>query len=379
MPLKNLRRNPIDSSVTSATITDESHTVAELDFLTGVYGFILEERPIAGSVSVVTDNTAATPYTIVTTSPLPGQVFVDFNENRGICIFNSADDGDAVLVSYSGAGAVNSIENIKKVALETPLSDYVVGSNTAVANTDTLYQALGKFQGQINSSSSGVAEQTTAAPSKTTPVDADALPITDSAASNVLKKLTFANLFLWVISKIAALATKSTPVDADGLLVIDSAASNVGKFLSWANLKTTLNIPTVTAPASVTPTFTGFGTVSALNAYTWRVGAMLHFQVTVTVGTTTATEARMGLRHNPGSGEVDVTTASNYPTLALIGTVVSGVNTSSFFTLTEASRTYINFGTSADGSLEGLLKRQGTQFANGSTISMIGSVRIQGW
>lgn len=39
-----------------------------------------------------------------------------------------------------------------------------------------------------------IAPQTTAATSKATPVDADALPITDSAASNGLKKLTWANL-----------------------------------------------------------------------------------------------------------------------------------------------------------------------------------------
>lgn len=36
------------------------------------------------------------------------------------------------------------------------------------------------------------------AASKTTPVDADSFPITDSAASNVLKKLTFANLKTWL-------------------------------------------------------------------------------------------------------------------------------------------------------------------------------------
>ena len=40
-----------------------------------------------------------------------------------------------------------------------------------------------------------------AATAKTTPVDADLLPIVDSAASNALKKLTFANLWAWVKGK----------------------------------------------------------------------------------------------------------------------------------------------------------------------------------
>lgn len=42
-----------------------------------------------------------------------------------------------------------------------------------------------------------IAPEIHAATGKTTPVDADELPIVDSAASNVLKKLTFANLKAW--------------------------------------------------------------------------------------------------------------------------------------------------------------------------------------
>ena len=115
---RNRRRNPIDSTVAAATITDEQHTVAEFDELPGVYGFILEERPVAGTVSVRQDNTAETPFTIVLTSPLAGQVFVDFNENRGYCIFNSADNGKAILVTYDGSGANNTVENIRAIAGE---------------------------------------------------------------------------------------------------------------------------------------------------------------------------------------------------------------------------------------------------------------------
>ena len=118
MPLVNRRRNPIDSTVAAVTITDEQHAVAEFDELPGVYGFILEERPVAGTVSVRQDNTAETPFTIVLTSPLAGQVFVDFNENRGYCIFNSADNGKAILVTYDGSGANNTVENIRAIADE---------------------------------------------------------------------------------------------------------------------------------------------------------------------------------------------------------------------------------------------------------------------
>lgn len=79
---------------------------------------------------------------------------------------------------------------------------------------------------------------------KTTPVDADVMAIGDSAASNATKKLTMANLKAYVaetVTTIGALingaAAKSTPVDADMVGLMDSAAANVLKKLSWANLK----------------------------------------------------------------------------------------------------------------------------------------------
>lgn len=44
---------------------------------------------------------------------------------------------------------------------------------------------------------------------KTTPVDADLVPIADSAASFATKKLTFANLWAWVLAKIQAITSLS--------------------------------------------------------------------------------------------------------------------------------------------------------------------------
>lgn len=130
----------------------------------------------------------------------------------------------------------------------------------------------------------GVAGITHASTSKTTPVDADEIPLVDSAASNVLKKLTWANLKTTINTYIATiyaplaspaltgnptaptaadgtnttkLATtafvknnipvfvhwstaKATPSDTDEFGIADSAASYGLKKLSWANLKATL-------------------------------------------------------------------------------------------------------------------------------------------
>ena len=79
---------------------------------------------------------------------------------------------------------------------------------------------------------------------KTTPVGADTLVLSDSAAAGVGKSLTFTNLWATTLAAfgplVASLTAKSTPVDADGVMIVDSAASNAPKFLSWANLKATV-------------------------------------------------------------------------------------------------------------------------------------------
>jgi len=77
----------------------------------------------------------------------------------------------------------------------------------------------------------------TAANSKATPVDADELPLADSAASFGLKKLTFANLWAWVQSKFAGASSKTTPIDADSFNIVDSADSNAAKRVTGTNLK----------------------------------------------------------------------------------------------------------------------------------------------
>lgn len=75
---------------------------------------------------------------------------------------------------------------------------------------------------------------------KTTPVDADGVVISDSAVANVSKKLTFANLWVWIQAKLAGATGKTTPVDADTIPLTDSAASNATKTLTWANVKVAL-------------------------------------------------------------------------------------------------------------------------------------------
>lgn len=83
---------------------------------------------------------------------------------------------------------------------------------------------------------------------KSTPIDADLIPLSDSALSFGLKKLSWANLKATLISSfgnlISELTEKATPANADMIVIADSASSNASKKLTLANLKN------YTSPAS---------------------------------------------------------------------------------------------------------------------------------
>lgn len=78
-----------------------------------------------------------------------------------------------------------------QAALTAKQDTLVSGTNIKTINGSSV---LGSGDLTISGGSGDVAGSTVAATAKTTPVDADLLPIVDSAASNVLKKLTWANL-----------------------------------------------------------------------------------------------------------------------------------------------------------------------------------------
>lgn len=149
------------------------------------------------------------------------------------------------------------------------------------------------------------------AASKTTPVDADEFAIADSAASYVLKKLTWANLKAGVWSAwgalIAAGTSKSTPVDADKFALSDSAASNATKYLSWANLKATLKTYTDTLYAAI-GAVTGSGLTMATGKLLGRSTASTGAIEEITVGSGLSLSA--GTLSSTGSGGTVTTTGS---------------------------------------------------------------------
>lgn len=153
----NLRQNPFTGAFSWRAIADEEQTVAEFNFLPGIYGFILRDRPNpAASLTVITDDSAGDEFEKITSgTPNPGQVRIDYT--RGICVFNIADNGKSFLVSYQGGGSNLTYEALSGIATYGPQVDQLeidVAAlegrvDTAEGNITTLQGDVSALQGDV--------------------------------------------------------------------------------------------------------------------------------------------------------------------------------------------------------------------------------------
>jgi len=157
----NLRINPNNNVAYPRTMDPESHTIAEFVEFPGQYGFQLQDRVSAGTLEIVEDNTAQTPFNIVTTIsgsfPAAGQILV--NLQKGYCFANPADDGKNVICNYDGLGSNASLYTLQSLASSGPLTTkgdigihdgsavqrQAVGSNGALLIADSS-DSLGRSQ-----------------------------------------------------------------------------------------------------------------------------------------------------------------------------------------------------------------------------------------
>jgi hypothetical protein len=127
----------------------------------------------------------------------------------------------------------------------------------------------------------------------------------------------------------------------------------------------------LSTPTTYTPIFTGFGTVSAVTMYYWRDGPFLFLWGKFTVGTTTATEARMSFPLNFTSSSTMI------PSLMYVGKVVTtmtGAHT--LYCLAESATPYLTFGYQGAG-YAGLVKRYGSSiFGNGIVCSLMAKIPL---
>lgn len=138
----------------------------------------------------------------------------------------------------------------------------------------------------------------------------------------------------------------------------------------------------VTEPVAYTPVFTGFGTVSAIEVYSYRDGSFLYIDGNFTSGTPTATEARMTLGFNGTSGNV---TSAAIPSLRSAGEYFYGGSSSTHggSVHVEPSVGYVTFGpigTFSNSTIIATDKALGNAIgANGVKMSIRAKIPIAGW
>ncbi len=215
--LTDIRRDPRTKVYNYVTVDPEVYTVAEFANLPGVFGVLLKFRPDPSNI-LIEYTYDDTPLTKVTSfSPGLGEVYIDYVQ--GYCIVNADDDGVEIRVTYKGGGGLNHKRNLELLA------------TFSGKTTDDLTEgATNKYASAANA-----AGFVNAASDKTTPADADRIGFTDSAATYVLKRFTFANLWTWVLSKLTTTGA-GTPIGTyiqhagatapTGFLACDGAAVN---------------------------------------------------------------------------------------------------------------------------------------------------------
>jgi len=145
----------------------------------------------------------------------------------------------------SGGGAVTSVNgDTGVVVLDADDIDDSATTNK-FATAAELTKLAGIETAADVTDAGNVGAVNAAASSKNPPIDADSFPIVDSAASNVIKRVTFTNLKAFLktyfdtlySALLGSYSAKNPPVDADSFVITDSAASDVAKRVTGTNLK----------------------------------------------------------------------------------------------------------------------------------------------
>lgn len=278
--------------------------------------------------------------------------------------------------------------------INPPPSSVVVDTDVALAaNSDTRVPSQKAAKTYIDAHGGGTAVEvaTHAATSKATPVDADELPLADSAASYGLKKLTWANLkatlktyldtfypsgsgtstgtntgdqtsvsgnagtatalqtgrtidgqtfdgtanVTVIAPGIHAAPSKTTPVDADEFGLADSAASNVLKKFTGTNLKAYLK--TYFDGIYVATVFGRTGAVVAapgdyLASQVTNAADKISSAVQAFAGGITSTHATQGIGYATGAGGAVTQATSRVTSVTLnkiCGTITTFTNSTS--------------------------------------------------
>ena len=127
-----------------------------------------------------------------------------------------------------------------------------------------------------------------------------------------------------------------------------------------------------------TPTFTGFGTASAIAFYSRREGSNLQIFGRFTGGTPTAVEARISIGFNGTDGNVAVSSLMNSAIWPVGNGTQSAAAASQFYILAQGGQAYVKVGLQS-ASRAGLTPVTGDVALPSGTFAIHASIPIEGW
>lgn len=171
-------------------------------------------------------------------------------------------------------------------------------------------------------------------------------------------------------------ARNITTAAGDRALIVQDSSDNVHVLFYQPYIAMA---PYITPWVVYTPTYTGFGTVAATSMWSRRVGDTLEIMGRVTVGTPTATEARMTLGFNGTDANV-TSDATKVASIRMAGAMTFDNNFAGSPTvLIESNVGYITFG-SLSGTSAGLTKLNGSSIVGAGWVASIrATIPISGW
>jgi hypothetical protein len=201
---------------------------------------------VTGGTDKIRDASASQDGLMTTTfaSKLNGiEAGADVTDSTNVAAAGAVMESDytpshSILVQQSGTGSPSSL-SVGNNTLVGRLS----GGGSAIddLSASQVRTLLNVEDGADVTDAANVASTINGATAKTTPVDADEIPITDSAASFGLKKVTFANVFAYILTKLQAAAsivftgqlrsTNQTAATGDALMTRDLGDERVFEYL----------------------------------------------------------------------------------------------------------------------------------------------------
>lgn len=240
---------------TPTTWVDDSAPAIDADNLNNIEQGIVavDDAAVAGLATKTTPAAAATAAASASksadtiTDGTTNKAFLATERTKLAGIATGATVGPTVGAAGSGAGNALSANDATTTNTRTPSASSIVDAmvsasaaisvdKTADGTTNKVYSATDKTKlAGITAQADPTGTTMNGATAKTTPVDADTMPLSDSAASGALKKVTWANIKATIKALTDTLYFTLSSITTKGDLLVGTGAGTVARFPAGAD------------------------------------------------------------------------------------------------------------------------------------------------